>query len=78
MVRQQASAGNSRLPRLCQRRPISQPRRRPPRYLTVYELSGPEALESEEFRRRRGWEIYASHVQPRVTLYQRLTKRSKQ
>jgi hypothetical protein len=49
-----------------------------PRYLTVYELSSPEALESEEFMSRRGWEIYASHVQPRVTLYQRLTKGSEE
>jgi hypothetical protein len=47
-----------------------------PRYLTIYELSGPEALESDEFRNRRGWRDFSSHVQPKVRLYRCLTKRS--
>jgi hypothetical protein len=46
------------------------------RYLTVYEIAGPEALESEEFRGRRGWRDFSSHVRPQVTLYRRLTRRS--
>lgn len=45
------------------------------RYLTIYELSGPEALESREFRDRRGWQDYSSHVQPKVRLYQRIAER---
>ncbi len=46
------------------------------RYVTVYELSGPEALKSKEFGERRGWDVYLPHVKPQVTLYERLTKRS--
>ncbi|MBO0663190.1 DUF4286 family protein [Jiella sp. MQZ9-1] len=47
-----------------------------PRYLTVYEVSGPEALKSDEFLSRRGWREFASHVRPQVNLYERLVRRT--
>ena len=31
-------------------------------YTTVYELSGPEAVETPEFRKMRGWYQFAPHV----------------
>jgi hypothetical protein len=32
-------------------------------YTTVYELSGPEAIETKEFAAMRGWARFAPHVQ---------------
>lgn len=39
-------------------------------YLTIYELAGPDALESEAFRNRRGWRQFQDRVDARVRLFQ--------
>jgi hypothetical protein len=40
------------------------------RYVTVYEVAGPECLESEEFNTRRGWGRFAPHVRGRVEVFE--------
>jgi hypothetical protein len=40
------------------------------RYITVYEVAGPECLESEEFASRRGWGSFAPHVRARVEVFE--------
>jgi hypothetical protein len=40
------------------------------RYLTIYEVSGPECMQSQEFARRRGWGRFADSVSARVELYE--------
>jgi hypothetical protein len=40
------------------------------RYITVYEVSGPECTESEEFARRRGWGSFSAHVRARVEVFE--------
>jgi hypothetical protein len=42
-------------------------------YIAVYELSGPEAIDSPEFADRRGWAHFAAHVRATVRTYQRIT-----
>jgi hypothetical protein len=44
------------------------------RYLTIYAITGPEALEGEEFRSSRGWDDYAGRVQASVRTFRRLTE----
>ena len=39
------------------------------RYVAVYEVSGPEALESTEFRERRGWGPFTGKVKHVTRLY---------
>lgn len=41
------------------------------RYLTIYELDGPEALESPAFRSRRGWGPFADKVRFRTQCFSR-------
>jgi hypothetical protein len=41
------------------------------RYQTLYRLEGPEALDSTEFARRRGWGPFEGRVDARVRLYER-------
>lgn len=43
----------------------------PRRDLTLYEISGPDALESPEFRQRRGFEEFAESVGFSTRVYQR-------
>jgi hypothetical protein len=40
-------------------------------YMAVYELSGPEALESEEFLAMRGWHKFANQINSRTQLFKR-------
>ena len=42
------------------------------RYATVYEVEGPEVLESPEFSARRGWGPFAEHVEAEVLVYSKL------
>lgn len=46
------------------------------RYLTVYEVAGPECLESEEFKARRGWGRFAPHVHARVEVFELIAEAS--
>jgi hypothetical protein len=46
--------------------PGSPPRRH---YVTVYELAGPEALTTPEFKAMRGWYQFAPHVASRSQVY---------
>ncbi len=41
-------------------------------YVAVYELSGPEALETPEFRAMRGWYQFAKHITSRTQVFQKL------
>ena len=42
------------------------------RYATVYEVEGPDVLESPEFSERRGWGQFADHVEAEVRVYSKL------
>jgi hypothetical protein len=42
-------------------------------YVTVYELSGPEAIASPEFAAGRGWAHFAEDVRATVRTYRRIT-----
>lgn len=44
-------------------------------YLAVYEIAGPEALTTPEFRSRRGWAHFAPHVEAKTYVYRRIDKR---
>ncbi len=39
-------------------------------YATVYELAGPEALETPEFQEMRGWYQFADHIRARTQVFQ--------
>jgi len=41
-------------------------------YVAVYELSGPEALETPEFIAMRGWYQFTNHITARTQLYQKI------
>jgi hypothetical protein len=41
-------------------------------YATVYELAGPEALETPEFQAMRGWYQFADHIRARTQVFQAL------
>ena len=41
-------------------------------YITVYELSGPEAIATPEFGARRGWAHFSEDVQATVRTYRRI------
>jgi hypothetical protein len=41
------------------------------RYLTVYALSGPQALDTDEFRAHRGWAKYTGAVEHSAYLWRR-------
>lgn len=41
-------------------------------YTTVYELDGPQAVETPEFQAMRGWYQYAPHVRSRTQVVQTL------
>lgn len=41
-------------------------------YITLYGLTSPEAMRSEEFNTRRGWEQFAGHVQATVDQFTRV------
>lgn len=41
------------------------------RYLTLYVLDGPEALDGADFRNRRGWGEFGAQVQATVRLFHR-------
>jgi hypothetical protein len=43
------------------------------RYLTVYELESPGAVEGVEFSALRGWGRFADHVKASVRVYRRVT-----
>jgi Domain of unknown function (DUF4286) len=47
------------------------------RYVSIYEVEGPQALQSEEFEARRGWREYAPHVTHTTRLYRRVSSHSK-
>jgi hypothetical protein len=40
-------------------------------YATVYELSGPAALETSEFQAMRGWYQFADHIKARTQVFLR-------
>ncbi len=40
------------------------------RYLTIYEVSGPECMQSQEFARRRGWGRFSEAVNARIELFE--------
>lgn len=42
------------------------------RYLTVYEVEGPQVIESLEFSQRRGWGQFRNHVQSKLRTYRRI------
>ncbi len=42
------------------------------RYLTIYEIDGPEALESEEFSKRRGWGRFKEKVNASVRTFRQI------
>jgi hypothetical protein len=42
-------------------------------YVAVYDISGPEALDTAEFASRRGWAEFADHVTADVRVYRRFT-----
>ncbi len=42
------------------------------RYLTIYEVTGPECMQTKEFARRRGWGRFAGSVVARVELFESL------
>ena len=42
------------------------------RYLALYEIDGPEALESEEFSNRRGWGRFKENVKPSVRIFRQI------
>lgn len=44
-------------------------------YLSVYEIAGPQALETTEFSNRRGWSIFKDSVKPSVRVYHRIASR---
>jgi antibiotic biosynthesis monooxygenase (ABM) superfamily enzyme len=44
-------------------------------YLTIYEISGKEALEGVQFSTRRGWGRFTSQVKATVRVYRRLSLR---
>jgi hypothetical protein len=46
-------------------------------YIGIYELEGPQALESEEFQARRGWREYTPHVQHTSRLYKLVSSTDK-
>ena len=46
-------------------------------YIGIYELEGPQALESEEFHARRGWREYTPHVRHTSRLYKRVSSKEK-
>ncbi len=41
-------------------------------YMAVYELSGPEALETAEFMAMRGWYQFSGKITARTQVFQRL------
>ncbi|MDP6707461.1 MAG: hypothetical protein QF893_14040 [Alphaproteobacteria bacterium] len=41
-------------------------------YATVYELAGPEALETPEFQEMRGWYQFADHIRARTQVFRAL------
>lgn len=43
-------------------------------YIAVYELAGSDALESAEFRARRGWGPFLEHVQFKTLHYSRIAQ----
>lgn len=43
-------------------------------YTTVYELSGPEAMETPEFRAMRGWYQFTGRIRARTQVFHRLAK----
>jgi hypothetical protein len=46
------------------------------RYLTIYEVTGPECVQTQEFARRRGWGRFADAVSARVELFEQLGEAS--
>jgi antibiotic biosynthesis monooxygenase (ABM) superfamily enzyme len=44
------------------------------RYMTLYELDGPAALDSAEFAARRGWGPFGSQVQFRTSRFSRIAQ----
>lgn len=42
------------------------------RYLTVYEVDGPQVIESLAFSQRRGWGRFKDKVQSKMRTYERL------
>jgi len=43
------------------------------RYLTIYKISGPDALDSREFAQKRGWRQFAPHVTWTSRIYHKRT-----
>ncbi len=41
-------------------------------YVAVYEISGPEALETPEFKEMRGWYQFTDKITARTQVYERL------
>lgn len=41
-------------------------------YLAIYEIDGPDALQSAEFQQRRGWREFAGRVKWTSRLYRRI------
>ena len=39
-------------------------------YAAVYELDGPEAMDTPEFREMRGWYQFADHIKARTQVFQ--------
>ena len=40
-------------------------------YVTIYELSSPEALDTPEFQAMRGWYQFVPHIRARTQVYRR-------
>ena len=38
-------------------------------YTTIYELEGPEALETAEFKAMRGWDRFTAHITSKTQVY---------
>ena len=50
-----------------------------PRYVAIYEMENPAALESDEFGRARGWFKFSPFViKPRIVLYQEIFRSAKE
>ncbi len=39
-------------------------------YTTIYELTGPEALATREFKAMRGWDRFTDHIKSRTQVFQ--------
>ena len=70
LVQRSASARDHGLPGLHARAAATKPKApQGRRYIALYALERPEALESAEFAARRGWAEFTPHVSATVEVY---------